>query len=351
MKILYFDIWSPAGHYVFNNIHLKALSQIGDVYTVFREGYYKFDYPHVTPYLEIPDNLYVKNHGYYYTRYKLSGMMNWVWKQCSSEKWDYIILSSYDPFALFISQRFKNSMVIDHNTLGLLDSKIHGFPLRHLGKGIKHIVFNNSMKSRLQECGINNVSVVPHGFLPMEVEELSQEDEKKLMQKYFLEPTDKIVFLPSLSKETSDMFGKIIYNPEFNDFLKQHGLKLITKSKEKRDSMSNIIILNGYLPEKDYNFLFLHSSCNVLLYSNDFKYRTSGVLNECFANNIPCIISNCPGLKEYLPYFNNKYCVFRNSEEIKMAIISVLECNPCEYYNNVTEIESPMTAWASIINE
>jgi glycosyltransferase involved in cell wall biosynthesis len=349
MKILYFDIWSPKGHYVFNNIHLKALSQKGDVYTVFKEGCYKFEFPHVIPYLEIPEDFYVKNHGYYYTRYKLSGMIKWVWCRVSCEQWDYIILSSYDPFALFISQRFKNAIVIDHNTLGLLDSKIHGFPLRHLSKSIKHIVFNNAMKSRLQECGINSVSVVPHGFLPMEHEELSQEDEKEILLKYSLTPTDKIIFLPSLSKETNDMLGQELYNQDFNGFLKQHGLKLITKSKVKRDSMSNIIILNGYISEKDYQYLFLHSSCNVLLYSKDFKYRTSGVLNECFANNIPCIISDCPGLREYMPYINNENCVFRNSDELKKCIISIIERGSCEYYRDLDEIKNPLVAWSGIL--
>ena len=349
MKILFFDVWSPRGHFVFNNIHLKALSQMGDVYTVFREGYYKYDYPNVIPFVEVPDELYAKNRGFYYTRFKLAGVIRWVWKRVSSENWDYIILSSYDPFAVYISQRFKNSIVIDHNTLGLLDSKIHSFPLCHLSKGIKHVVFNNAMKTRLQECGINNVSIVPHGFLPMEVEELTQKDEKEILQKYSLKSTDKIIFLPSLSKETNDLFGQELYNQDFNDFLKQNGLKLITKSKVKRDSMSNIIILNGYLPEKDYQYLFLHSSCNVLMYSNDFKYRTSGVLNECFANNIPCIISDCPGLKEYLPYINNGYCMFRNSEEIKKSIISAIDSNPLEYYRNLEEISNPKYAWANIL--
>lgn len=349
MKILYFDIWSPEGHYVFNNIHLKALSQLADVYTVFREGYYKYDYPHVTPFLEIPSKYYLKECGFYHKRIKLASMIKWVWGQLSSEKWDVVILASYDPFAVYISQRFKNSIVIDHNTLCLLDSKIHGFPLRHLSKGIKHVVFNNAMKFRLQECGINNVSIVPHGFIPMTVEKLSLEDEKKLLKKYSLSPIDRIVFLPSLSRAPGEMFGRDILNPNFNEFLKQNNLKLLTKSNEKRGSMSNIIIIDGFLPEEDYNFLFLHSSCNILLYSNEFKYRASGVLNECFANNIPCIISDCPALKEYLPYINNEDCVFRNIDEIKKSILSVLKCNPSGYYRNIEEIRNPLKAWSEII--
>lgn len=349
MRILYFDVWSPQGHYVFNNIHLKALSQIGDVYTVFREGYYKFDYPHVKPFLEVKDSLYAKNRGYYYTRLKLSGVIKWVWSQVSSVKWDCIILSSYDPFALFVSQRFKNAMVIDHNTLELLDSKIHGFPLRHLSINNRHIVFNNAMKKKLMESGINNVSVVPHGFLPMNVERLSPEEESQLLQRYSLTPKEKIIFFPSLSKSSYDMFGEELYNSDFNDFLKQNGAKVITKSKIKRDSMSNIIIINGYLPDKDYNYLFLHSSCNVLLYSTDFKYRSSGVLNECFANNISCIISDCPALKEYLSYINNEKCVFRNSDEIRESILSVLSRNDSNYYKNLEEIKNPQNAWETII--
>lgn len=349
MKILYFDVWSPKGHYVFNSIHLKALSQIGEVYTVFREGYFKYEYPHVIPFLEVPNDLYVKNRGFYYTRYKLAGVIRWVWRRVSSEKWDYIILSSYDPFAVLISQHFKNSIVIDHNTLGLLDSKIHGFALRHLSKKTRHVVFTNGMKSRLIECGINNVSIVPHGFQPMKVEVLSSVEEQELMHKYSLSKSDKIVFLPSLSKTAKDLFGQELYNEGFNDFLKQHGLKLFTKSKVKRESMSNIIIINGYLPERDYQYLFLNSSCNILLYSADFKYRTSGVLNECFANNIPCVFSDCPGLKEYLPYITYDHCVFRNVDELKKAILSVVERGNKVYYHNLEDIENPQRAWGEIV--
>lgn len=349
MKILYFDIWSPKGHKTFNNIHLKALNQIGDVYTVFKEEYFKFDYPRVIPFLEIPDSFYVKNHGYYYTRFKLSGMIKWAWKKISSEKWDYIILSSYDPFALFISQKFKNSIVIDHNTLDLLDSKIHGLPLRHLSRNVRHVVFNNAMKNKMIENGIKNVSIVPHGFLPMNVEKLSLEEEKEILQRYSLTTSDKVIFLPSLSTATNDLLGEYIYNSNFNEFLKQHRLKLVTKSIVKRESLSNVIIINGYLTNKDYNYLFLHSSCNVLLYSADFKYRTSGVLNECFANNKPCIISDCPSLKEYLPFFNNDNCVFRNSEELKKSIITVIGWANGSYYKNLDIIMDPLNAWRSIL--
>lgn len=349
MKILYFDVWSPKGHFVFNNIHLKALSQMGDVYTVFREGYYKYDYPNVIPFIEVPEELYAKNRVFYYTRFKLAGVIRWVWKRVSSENWDYVILSSYDPFALLLSQHFKTSIVIDHNTLGLLDSKIHGFALRHLNKKIKHIVFTNGMKSRLQECGINNVSIVPHGFLPMKAEDLSPVEEQEIMQKLSLHKSDIIIFLPSLSKSSKDLFGQELYNEDFNEFLKQHGLKLFTKSKLKRESMSNIVIIKDYLPEKDYQYLFLHSSCNVLLYPVDFKYRTSGVLNECFANNIPCAFSDCPGLKEYLPYINNEHCVFRNADELKRSILYITESRNRNYYRNLEEIENPQRAWKEIL--
>lgn len=348
-KILYFDMWSPEGHRVFNDIHLKALSQLGEVYTIFKEGYYRFDYPHVTHFLDIPQSFYKSGEGYYKSRLRLARMLRWVWKSVSKEKWDYIILSSYDPLSLYLSRRLKNAIVVDHNTIGLLDSKILGFPLRHLSRGIKHIVFNDYMKKRMIEMGIENVTIVPHGFLPMEVGTLSKEEEKEIRGKYCLDASDKIVFLPSLSKSTNDLFGQMLYNDNFNDFLKQHGLKMITKSKVKRNSMSNMIIINGYLPEKDYQYLFLHSSCNVLLYSEDFKYRSSGVLNECFANKIPCIISDCPSLKEYLPYIDNVHCVFQSADEIKRSILSAIGRDKKDYFNNLEKIENPQMAWTKIL--
>ena len=349
-RILYFDMWSPVGHHVFNNIHLKALSQLGEVYTIFKEGYYKFDFPHVHHFLDVPKSFYKEGEGYYKSRLRLAKVVKWVWGKIYKEQWDYIILSSYDPFALYISQRFKDSIVIDHNTLGLIDSKIHGFPLCHLSKRMKHLVFSNGMRERLIECGIKNVSIVPHGFLPMEIEMLSNYDENELLQRYSLNPLDRIIFFPSLSKAADDLFLREFYNPEFNEFLKQHGLKILAKSSIKGSPLSNFSIINGYLPDNDYKYLFLHSSCNVLLYISDFRYRASGVLNECFANNIPCVISDNTSLKEYLPFINNGSCVFQNAEELKSSILSVLNRNGEDYYRNLEIIRDPRNAWEEILS-
>lgn len=350
-RILYFDMWSVEGHLVFNDVHLKALCQLGDVYTIFREGYHTFDYQNVYNYLDVPNSFYVKGESYYKTRIRLAGMIKWVWDKVSKEKWDYVIFSSYDPFSLFLSRRFRNAIVIDHNTIALLDSKLHGFPFRHLSTHIKHIVFNAYMQSRLNEMGFNNVAIVPHGFLPKKSEPLSVEDVRKVRQKYSLGTEDKIIFLPSLSKSNVDLIGRYIYNDNFNKYLKEYGLKLITKSLVKRASMSNIIIIDDYLSQEDYNYLFLHSSCNVLFYSQDFKYRASGVLNECFANNIPCVISDNPSLKAYLPYINNSNCVFRDADELISSILSALQMDRKKYYNNLGEIQDPLNAWESVLRE
>ena len=343
-------MWSPAGHIAFNKIHLQALGQIGDIYTVFKEGYYKYDYPHVTHYLDIPSQYYKNGEGYYRSRLRLSRMTRWVWNQVSKEKWDYVILSSYDPLALFLSQRFKDAIVIDHNTIALLDNKRLGFPLRHLSKGLRHIVFNDHMKSRFNVMGFDNVSVVPHGFMPMNSKPLSIDEENRIRQKYSLGPKDGIIFLPSLSISSVDLVGQSIYNDDFNDFLKENKLKLITKSRVKRESKSNIIIVDSYLLQEEYEYLFLNSSCNVLFYSPDFKYRTSGVLNECFANNVPCVFSECPALEAYRSYINNSHCVFHDGNELKESILSALMTGRKDYFKNIGDIENPLEGWRQILN-
>ena len=316
---------------------------------MFQEGYKEFIYPHVHHFLDVPKSYYKEGEGYYKSRLRLARMLRWVWRMVSKEKWDFVILSSYDPLALYLSRRFKNSIVIDHNTIGLLDSKVLGFPFRHLSKHIIHVVFNDYMKSRLNMLGFKNVSIVPHGFNPIERAFIAPEDEKIIREKYSLNPNDRIVFLPSLSLSTIDVVGEYLYNNEFNEFLKENGLKLITKSRAKRKSKSNISIIEGYLPQEDYDYLFLHSSCNVLFYTRDFKYRSSGVLNECFANRIPCVFSDCPALKAYLPYINNDHCVFKDAESLKESIRSALEIERNGYYKGLEEIQNPLNAWKEVL--
>ena len=140
-----------------------------------------------------------------------------------------------------------------------------------------------------------------------------------------------------------------VHNDDFNDFLKENSLKLITKSRVKRESKSNIIIIEGCLPQEEYNYLFLHSSCNILFYTRDFKYRSSGVLNECFANKIPCIFSDCPALKAYLQYINNDQCVFKDVEGLKESIRSSLVIDRDDYYKGLDEIQNPLIAWKEVL--
>ena len=116
--------------------------------------------------------------------------------------------------------------------------------------------------------------------------------------------------------------------------------------------MSNIHILQGRLPQEDYEFLFTHSVCNILLYSPTFKYRTSGILNECFANNAPCIMNNNPALLEYNGYINNESCFFSNTKELETSIMSVLRWNSNDaYYRNIDEIADPLKAWMKILTD
>ena len=352
MRILYIDCWSPPGHLQFNKIHLKSLSQIGDVGVIFRENAFKIlDIHNVHRVMELSDHYFENHEGSLNIRLSMARMMRSIWNKINSKEWDHIILASYDPMALFLSCKFKRSMVIDHNTIADLDNPIKGFCLRHLSSNIKHIVFNEIMMSKLLKNGIDNCAIVPHGFFPMNDRKWSDEEIKNKKEFYEIKEYQNFIFIPSLSTGCEDLIDQYVYNIGFNDFLKENNLVLLTKSKIKRTSMSNIHIIQGRLPQENYEFLFKHSVCNILLYSPTFKYRTSGVLNECFANNVPCIMNNNSALLAYKGYINNEHCSFSNSEEMKESILSVLHWDKSiSYYGKIYEIADPLESWKKLLS-
>lgn len=351
MKILYFDCWSPKGHLQFNKIHLEALSKIGEVYTVFREGAFADLFiPHVHRLMGIPDKYYLDYSSSFKSRMLLSRMMRFVWRKINANEWDYIILATYDATSLFLSQKFKNAFVIDHNTIADLDNPVKGWFYRHLSKNITHVLFNDDMKRKMDENGIYNYIIVPHGFLPMIPHESDDTFANDFYARNKINKEERLLFIPSLSRASEDLIGRFIYKDDVNSFLKENNLVLFTKSLVERPSMSNIRIINDYLSKEEYEFLFLNSLCIIMLYSTAFKYRTSGVLNECFANQIPCIFNNNEALMSYGRYINNDKTVFSNTEEMKESILSVLSRdNNKPFYQALDEIESPLEAWAKIL--
>lgn len=338
------------GHEQYNLIQLKALSSLGTVYTIFREKYYlDLDIPNVCRYMDIPNKYFLPYSSTFKSRWLQIIMMRFLQKNIYLNDWDNIILSSSDVIVLALSNTFKNAICIGHSLGADMNNIIKVFFTKSFNHSLTHVVFNNLMKDRINQFGIHNVKIVPHGFQPFVKRDFST-CETVIRNKYNINESVKYLFIPSISSCSENLFDYYFYNEIFNNYLYNHHLLLITKINFKREAMSNMRFINGYLPQEDYEYLFLHSICNVLVYSETFNYRVSGVLNECFANKVPCIINNNLALEAYNNYFNEEIFVYSNVEQLMNCIDNVLNLDmSMPYYKNLEDISDPTSAWKRLL--
>lgn len=99
--------------------------------------------------------------------------------------------------------------------------------------------------------------------------------------------------------------------------------------------------------------LFQNCSCVVLPYT---EASQSGVLSMAYYFGKPVIVSNLPGLREFVVHNKTGY-IFRSREELKDALVRMSEksCDMAEavrcYYGEHMSWEKNVTAWLSSCGE
>ena len=344
MKILYIDYQSPKGHVQFNRIHLNSLTQLGEVYTIFKENYLEFIHSDlIKTYINIPSSKYDRDKGRFWGRFTEIQLLRYLKKNINPTEWDFIIISSYDVISMFFARFFPNVIMFDHTIEGM-DNAIKRFFYKRLSNTHTHIVFNESMAQKLYENGVNKVAVVPHGFIAMP----TMDNSSHIREKLHID-TDYI-FLPSPTSVSKEEIQSLISSHEMITCLRQHGLKLVLRG-DYISSSSNVVIIKDFLSENEYRDLFLNSKFLFLPYRSTFKYRVSGVLFECMANNKFCICSNIPALREYEKYFNYPNHFYSNQLELIQCIEYLISNNDIpKKYKNLKDLESPLNGWINVLN-
>jgi len=340
-KLLYVDPLSPNGHINFNRIFIEALNlTFKTIHFAFRENYSKnLNVDNMQKVYSIPGKYYKKRKNKIATRFALFRILQFIKNECNLNEYDYIIFASYEEISLYLSFIKKPLILINHNNISGLDNKIKLFFFKKIAKNNVNIIFENYMKEFLETKGVKNTYVIHHGIPPAYNSNIL-EDSSLREQYENIERYDNVIFCPSSSSVDKIFLNEIKSNQKFNKFLEINNILLIIKDNTNVKKMNNIFVINNYLSDIQYQYLFLKSNFILIPYPKTFSYRVSSVLFEAIANRKMCLLSNIQALNIYKKYFNyNPY--FNDVDELIIRIkINILELNKKEYspYNNITKL-------------
>ena len=355
MKILYIDHISPNGHVNFNKIHLQALLSLKhDIYCIFKKDYLrKINIENIIIYKEIPLCLYKNNTNGFIERVFYLLQLLFIKFNAKFSTFDFVIFAAYEPISLFFAKIKTPTFLINHNTISGLDkSRLKEFFTKKISKKNIHLVFDKHMQKRLEKSKIFKSKIIPHGYcMPftnnlnsLYIDSLNEMDHRIYKSEY------SIIFCPSSTSIDKEFVFQIITNERFNNFLFENKIILLIKGNYNCNFSfnKNIISINRFFTDIEYQFLLKLSKVIILPYGKDFKYRTSGIMFECFSNNIPCLISNIASMRTYSAHFNyNPY--FNNISDLQFKILTVL--NEIKYPHIYLQIDklNPLIHWSYIL--
>ncbi len=362
MKILFIDNFSPEGHIQFNRIQIKALCNIGEVYTAMKKGYFeKIGVDQAHKLIEIPDNYYIYENNMwmaflnrFFTRLTSHNLLkertlNYVRKHIE-DNWDAIVFSHFEPLPLYRMKSLHNVYAISHQYKLLISSGERMTKINNrikftqkVGEKYTIIALSDEMRKGIEILGIKKVEVVPHGFIAM-----NGDIKKSVLEKFGVPDNKKLLFSPSFSNNTI-LMNELYNNEDFNNYLEYNNFFYIVKDKNGKCNNSNVKVIKDWITEEEYQTLFLSCFCLILPYGDITPYRESGVIMECFANNKPFLKINIPSLNNYNPYIRYESTFYDVMSIMKgLDLLLSFEGN---YFQNIDKISDPFYSWKRLLND
>lgn len=310
-KVLFIDPVCFSSHINFNKLQITALSRLYDVEYIFKKGYYEnFGLKRESIIWEIPTT---RNYmgGIRFRMYLLL-IFSIIKYKIRLKQYDKIIISYYDEIALYFSY-FPTSYLFNHANVGGLHNKIKLWFFKKLSKRHTHIVMDYPSLEYLKKNNIKNIKVIRHGI----IDSYARMPRPKILNKYNL-----VIFSPSAVSSDENLLGEIITDKRCLDWLENHNVGLVIRTRCLKSISENILILDKYLTDEEYRTLFTSSDAILITYPETYKYRTSGVLLEALACSKKVILSDTECMRQYEEiYGNNVY--FDNTQSFINAIANL----------------------------
>jgi hypothetical protein len=330
MKILYVDYIFQKGHVNFNRIHIDALKSEGNEVKIVTHSQIAALLPYASAEYALllsPFFRYREGHPFKNRMIFLLALL-WIRFRVHIGGFDKVIVSYCDEITLLLLPLCRHMYIICHGNAGALSNHLKRFCLFRLSRHHSFIVFNDYMAGPFLQAGIRNVFVVSHGCVPPFPHQLTPDLPLDVSS------FSRIVFHPS-SKHDARFVDDLISHPRLQQILKENDVLLVIHDKIGNESeISHIRFVNGFLPQRQYQDLFLQSDIILLAYPEEFNFQVSGVSFECVANGKRMLVKEHPSLS-YCREFYNYDPMFSSMEEM---------CDKMEYLISHTEAGCTVSA-------
>ena len=339
MKILVIDYMSYSNHCNFNKIHIESLFNLGHkLYFVGKKGHFDNVKGRGSIVCEIPEWVYRK-YPYPPLSVRLKDIMalRWVNKHIRQDNYDIIIFPTYDIMSIWAYKTDKPVLLINHNNVFQLDSYIKLKITRNLPKNFRHICLNKQMEDRLRQILKNrDISYVPHGILSYYSE---------LSEPKYMANSNNFIFCPINRNYDESFVRSLLHSPAFYDYLLNNELMLFIKRGLPYDGgCENIIVLDNNIKKSEYNYMIQNAKAVLLPYSEEFKYRCSGIFFECVSSNTPIVSSDIPAFRIYEGLTNLLFFT-----DVTSLIADLNSINEQKLKQNDTEAFMPDSYWRKLL--
>lgn len=220
----------------------------------------------------ISKSLKLKKTGAFMSRLYSLVLMKMAEKQYHEGSYDLMVTLAYDTFAFAIGRTFMKGIPValfNHKNIDELGSSLKLKAFNTFKNRTYHFVFENFIKSFLVEqngVDIDKCFVIPH---PVKFRAISKEGSKKNYD------------CVGLSNSNSEEFIDAML--QLNEEYKKNGIFILLRSKLKRQSKSNIKIINGFLDYKSYNNYLDKANKVIVPVPAAYSYRASGAIYDAFS--------------------------------------------------------------------
>lgn len=291
MNILLIDYLSCKGHRKFNRIHINTLLSLNhDLILLGKNGqfveYQNTEHVHI---LDLPFN----SSGRLYEALNLL----WINHYIHRHNYNVIVFLTYDNISIGLFRSKTPTLLFNHNNVGQLDNTLKGrikkFLVDRLPQKSAHICLNKEMEDRMRELfPKRTVFYIPHGLITVQIAASMPE---------FLSEGEKYIICPINRNYDSKYVDRLFHSEYLLMELKKRSISLLVKQKLLNAPISDPIkIIPDVLDDAEYHYLLSNASAVLLPYSEDFKYRCSGIFFECVAEKVPIIASKIPAMTSYL---------------------------------------------------
>lgn len=340
MEILIVDYMSYKQHCNFNKIHLEALqNQNHSLCLVGRKGQFdNITKNGKTSIVNIPEYLFLSL-PFNPLFERLLGIFKiwWLLRHLNLKDYDAVVVLTYDILSLFVFRTSVPVILINHNNVSQLSSKIKLWLTRRLPKHYIHVALNEEMEERLCELIPDRIiKLIPHGICP---------PSPKLKKPSFVQQDENYIFCPVNSNYDNEFVKEIFESQKLSNYLDKTNQLLYLKPNMPIESESQRIIkINSKLTNEEYDYMIQNAQSIILIYGSNFKYRCSGIFFECVARNKTILSTNIKSMTIYKDRINNLY-FFASVDDL----IKALKEKQNNSFTNDLKSLDPIQYWSTIL--